>query len=117
MKETLAHIATHPWAVMMAAFATLFLCYFMFKKIVKLGLFLILLALAIGGYYYFKAPDQTPQNFRQTLQETRNKSAKLLETGKHAYSKGKELFEKSKKLKQDATELFKSKESEQEPQK
>ena len=107
MKEFLAYIAHHPWAIIMTAFAALFLCYFMIKQIVKLGLLLLLIALAIAGYYYFKAPPQAPQNFRQTIQEARDKSAKLLETGKRTYRKGKELYEKGKELTQDATDRSK----------
>ncbi len=117
MEETLASIANHPGAVVMAALATLFLCYFIFKKIVKLGLFLLLIALAVGGYYYYKTPARTPQNLLQTIEETRDKSARLLETGKHAYRKGQELYEKSKELTRDAAELFKSRNVEPEPEK
>lgn len=116
MKEALASIASHPGAVVMAALATLFLCYFMFKKIVKLGLFLLLIALAVGGYYYYKTPAQAPRNLLQTIEETRDKSARLLETGKHAYRKGRELYEKSKELTRDVGDFLKKTEEKQLPE-
>lgn len=117
MKEILAYIVNNPLAVMMTAFAALILCYLLIKKIVKLGLFMILIALAVGGYYYFKAPEQKPKSLQQTLQEARDKSAKLLARSKQTYRKGKELIEKSKDLTKNASEFFKKREIEQDPDK
>ena len=115
IKEILAYVANHPWAVMLAAFAAVLLCYFLIRKIFKLGLLLLLILLAISGYYYFKAPQDSPRNFRQALQETRDKSAQLLKKGKETFKKSKELYEKSKEQTHHVMDFLQRREEKQLP--
>ncbi len=115
MKDIMAYFSSHPLAIMASAFAALLICYFLFKKIIKLALFLILVALALGGYYYFKDPAKAPENIGSSLREARAKSGKLLEKSKQAYDKGKDMFEKGKEMSENISKLLNKREEKQEP--
>lgn len=96
MQGIIDYVSSHPLAIMAIAFLFLLVIYFVFKQLIKLALFLVLIALIVGGYYYFKDPEKMPENLRQTIRETRDKSEKMLETGKQTYDKTKDFYEKSK---------------------
>ena len=85
MHSIMDYLASRPLAVMAVAFVALLILYFIFKQLIKLALLLLLIAMAVGGYYYFKDPAKAPENIRQTLRETREKSAQLLEKGQQTY--------------------------------
>ena len=110
------YISSHPLAVLAAAFIILFLFYILFKQLIKLALVLILIALAVGGYYYFKDPGKAPENMLQTFRDTRVKAGKVLETGKQAYRKGKEIYEKGKELSKETGDFLKKHEGKEEQQ-
>ena len=114
MKSCFDYVASHPTAAIAMAFIALLIIYFLFKQLIKLALFFILIALAIGGYYYFKDPQKMPENIRQTIRDTREKSGKLLDAGKHAYDKSKDIYEKGKELTKGASEFLMKKEEKQE---
>ncbi len=109
------YISSHPLAVMAGAFVALLLLYFLFKQLIKLALVLILISLAVGGYYYFKDPQKAPENMLQTLRDTRIKAGKALETGKQAYQQGKVMYEKGKELTKEAGDLLKKNEGKEKP--
>jgi ABC-type bacteriocin/lantibiotic exporter with double-glycine peptidase domain len=110
MKSILEYISSHPLAVMAAAFFALLTVYFIFKQLIKLALFIALIALAVGGYYYFKDPQKMPENIRQTIKDARDKSDKLVEKSKQAYKKTKDIYEKSKELTKEAGDFLQKKE-------
>jgi hypothetical protein len=107
MNNMLDYITTHQFTVMAVGFVCLLVFYFIFKQLIKLALFFLLIALAVGGYYYFKDPHKMPQNIRQTIKDTRETSEKIVETGKKAYKTGQDVYEKSKELTKGAKEFFK----------
>ncbi len=110
MKSILDYISSHPMAVMGIAFLALLVVYFIFKQLLKLALVFLLIALGVGGYYYFKDPEKMPENMIKTFRETREKSGKLWDTGKKAYEKSKGIYEKGKEFSKEASELLKKKE-------
>jgi len=110
MKSILEYISSHPLAVMAVAFFALLAVYFIFKQLIKLALLIALIALAVGGYYYFKDPQKMPENIRQTIRDTRTKSEKIVETGKQVYQKSKDIYEKSKGMTKEASDFFTKKE-------
>lgn len=99
-------ITSQPIAVMGIAFFSLLALYFIFKQLLKLALFACLIALAVVGYYYFKDPQTMPENIRQTIRDTRQKSGELIETGKKTYQAGKDIYEKSKEITKEASDLL-----------
>jgi hypothetical protein len=110
MKGVMDYILSHQFAAMVMAFAALLIVYFLLKNLLKIALVIMLIAIAVGGYYYFKDPAKMPENIRQTILDTREKSGKVLEKGKQAYRKTKDLVEKGQVLSREAEELFKKKE-------
>ena len=106
MISILDYLSSHPLAVMAVAFVILLIVYFIFKQLIKLALLLILVALAVGGYYYFKDPHKAPENILQTIKDTRTKSEKLVETGRKAYQKTKDVYKKSEELSKEAKEFI-----------
>jgi hypothetical protein len=106
MKGVMDFITSQPIAVMGIAFFSLLAIYFIFKQLLKLALFIMLIVLAVVGYYYFKDPKKMPENLRQTIQETQRKSGEILETGKRTYQAGKQIYEKGKEITKEAGELF-----------
>lgn len=98
----LHYLSTHTLAVMAVTFLAFFIAYFLFKKLIKLALLFFLVLLAVGGYFYFKYPHKKAfENMSQTVQKTRSETVKVVEKGKQAYQKSKDIYEKGKKLGRD----------------
>ena len=115
MHSIMDYTASHQLTVMIAAFVALLILYFIFKQLIKLALLLLLIAMAVGGYYYFKDPVKAPENIRQTLRETRDKSTQLYKTGQNVYQKGKNLIDKSKEMTDKAADFLKKTDEKPEP--
>lgn len=100
MEGIVRSVTEHPLVAMAVCFAALLLVYFLFKSMIKLALILILIAIVIGGYFYFQYPESRPANFKDAVEKVRVGAGKAVDQGKDAYEKGKELVEKG----QDALE-------------
>ncbi|MEI7670522.1 MAG: hypothetical protein WCK00_00240 [Deltaproteobacteria bacterium] len=100
MEGIVRSVTEHPLVAMTVCFAALLLVYFLFKSMIKLALILILIAIVIGGYFYFQHPEFRPANFKDAVEKVRVGAGKAVDQGKGAYEKGKELVEKG----QDALE-------------
>lgn len=87
-------ISDHPFAAVAVCFVLLVVLYFCFKKLIKLALIVLVVALAIGGYYYFEYPDQRPADVTEALEKARAGTGKAVEKGKDVVEKGRELVSK-----------------------
>ena len=96
--ELFFHYLSTPSGILVAILATLLILYFMLKKLVKLALFVVLILLGIAGYHYFKDPATMPQKMQQTLHDAKAKTEGIVEKGKSAYQKSRELYDKGKEL-------------------
>jgi ABC-type bacteriocin/lantibiotic exporter with double-glycine peptidase domain len=114
MNSIMDYLSSHPLAVMVVAFVVLIVVYFIFKQLIKLALLVVLIALAIGGYYYFKDPKKTPEDIHQTIRDVRTQAGTMVETGTKAYQKSKDVYEKSRELTKGAKEFLQKKEEETE---
>ncbi|MCX5855398.1 MAG: hypothetical protein NTZ24_12665 [Deltaproteobacteria bacterium] len=95
--EGIVHAVTeHPLIAMAVCFAVLLILYFLFKSLIKLALILIIVALAIAGWFYFQHPESRPASLKDALQKVRTGTEKAVDRGKEAYKQGKELFDKRK---------------------
>jgi predicted transglutaminase-like protease len=110
MNSIMDYFSSHPLAVIAAAFVVLFFVYFIFKQFIKLALLITLVALAIGGYYYFNDHRKTPEDIHKTITEVRTQAGKVVETGKKIYRKSKDFYEKGKELTKEAKEFIQKKE-------
>jgi hypothetical protein len=79
--------------------------YFLFKSLIKLALILIIVAVAIGGYFYFQNPESRPANLKDAVEKARTGAGKAVDQGKEAYEKGKELLDKGKEAYEKGKEL------------
>jgi len=96
MEEIVRSVTEHPLVAIAVCFSALLLVYFLFKSLLKLALILILVAVVIGGYFYFRHPESRPANFKDAVEKVRVGAGKAVDQGKSAYEKGKELVEKGK---------------------
>ena len=96
MEGIVRYVTEHPLVAMAVCFAALLLVYFLFKSLIKLALILILVAVVIGGYFYFQHPESRPANLKDAVEKARVGAGKAVDQGKDAYEKGKEWVDKGK---------------------
>ena len=95
----------HPLVAMAVFFAVLLIVYFLFKSLIKLALILIIVAVAIGGYFYFQHPESRPASFKDAVEKARTGAGKAVDQGKEVYEKGKELVDRGKEVYERGKEL------------
>jgi hypothetical protein len=105
MEGVVRAVTEHPLAAMAVCFAVLLIVYFLFKRLIKLALILIIFAVAIGGYLYFQYPESRPANLKDAVEKARTGVGKAVDQGKEAYEKGKELLDKGKEAYEKGEEL------------
>jgi hypothetical protein len=96
MEGIVRTVSEHPLIAVVVCFAVLMIVYFLFKSLIKLALILIIVAAAIGGYFYFLHPESRTANFKDAVEKVRTGAGKAVDQGKDAYEKGKELVDKGK---------------------
>ena len=96
MEGIVRYVTEHPLVAMAVCFAALLLVYFLFKHLIKMVLILILVAVVIGGYFYFQHPELRPANLKDAVEKVRVGAGKAVDQGKDAYEKGKEWVDKGK---------------------
>lgn len=98
MEGFIRGISEHPLVAIAVGFAVLLLVYFLFKSLIKFLLILLLVAVAVGGYFYIQNPKAKPADIKDAVQKARIGAEKAVEQGKETYRKGKELVEKGDKV-------------------
>ena len=98
MEGIVSAVTEHPLAAMAVCFAVLLIVYFLFKRLIKLALILIIVAVAIGGYLYFQHPESRPANLKDAVEKARIGVGKAVDQGKELLDKGKEAYEKGKEF-------------------
>jgi hypothetical protein len=96
MEGIVRSVTEHPLVAIVVCFAALLLVYYLFKSLIKLALILILVAVLIGGYFYFQHPESRPANLKDAMEKVRVGAGKAVDQGKDAYEKGKEWVDKGK---------------------
>ncbi len=96
MEGIVRSVTENPLVAIAVCFSALLLVYFLFKSMIKLALILILVAVVIGGYFYFQHPEWRPANLKDAVEKVRVGAGKAVDQGKDAYDKSKELVEKGK---------------------
>lgn len=87
------YVSTHPIAAIMLGALILLVAYFIFKKLLKIALILGLILLGLGGYYYYKAPEEFSENLKTTVGEVKDHAERAVEKGKVILEKGKDMVE------------------------
>ena len=94
MPDIFRTLSEHPLAAMTICFVLLLVLYFIGKKLIKLALILLIIAIAIAGYYYFQYPEERPADVKKTLERARAGTDRALEKGKDTVEKGRDMVEK-----------------------
>jgi N-acetylmuramoyl-L-alanine amidase CwlA len=63
-----------------------------------MALLILIILIAVCGYFYFKDPEKMPENVMETLGKAKVQTERMVEKGKNAYQAGKAVVEKGKKL-------------------
>jgi len=106
MQDIVRIFSEHPLTTMAVCFAALVIIYFIFKRIVKAALVILIIALVIAGYFYFKNPDQRPATLGEAWDKARDETGRVVDKGKAAVEKGKELIDKGQGLYEKSKEII-----------
>ncbi len=96
MDEMINYVMSHQFTVVLAVLCALFLTWFLFKKLFKLALLVLIVFAGFCGYFYLKNPDTARENIMKTVETAEKKTLETLEKSKTTYNKGKEYVEKGK---------------------
>lgn len=95
MDAIIEYVKTHQFTVAVGVFLVMLILYFIFKKLVKLALFFVVLLIAFSGYSYFKDPSKgVSESVKETVQKAKEETGKVVEKGRSVYDKGKEFGKK-----------------------
>jgi hypothetical protein len=89
-------VLENPFLSMGIAFAVLLILYFFLSKLVKVALILLIVAVTIGGYFYFKYPEDRPTNLGEAFEKTMTETGRALDKGQEVLDKGRELVGRGK---------------------
>lgn len=96
MREMMRMIGENPLAAVGVAFAVLLVLYFFLRTLVKIALVLLIIGVAVGGYFYFQYPEQRPASLGEAVEKTLSETGRTLEKGKEALDKGRAVIGKGK---------------------
>ncbi len=113
MSEVGRFLSEHPLAAIAVCFVVLLFLFFCCKKLIKLALLALIVALAIAGYYYFQYPAERPAAVEEAVEKARTgtaeKGREVVKKGKGAVEKGKaEVAEKSESVIDKGREMAKT---------
>jgi hypothetical protein len=98
MEGIVRTVCENPLVAAVACLAALLIVYFFLKSLIKLTLILFIVAIAIGGYFYYKHPESRPANFKDAVEKAMTGAGKAVDQGKETYEKGKEVYQKGREL-------------------
>lgn len=97
--EKIISIASEYYLVAIAVgFVFLLVVYFLFKSLIKIGLIVLIIVIAIGGYFYFQHPGAAPVSMEDAFNKAKTGYGKVVEKGRDAWGKGKKLVEEGKNV-------------------
>ena len=94
METIWSFIHSHQFAVIAVITVALIIIYFLFKNLIKLALLFLLILILTGSYFYFTAPQKSPADLTRAIKKTQKQAGQVIDTGKIAYDKGKEIIGK-----------------------
>ncbi len=93
MDDFLGYVTTHPIAAIVLGALILLVAYFVLKKLLKFALIVGLILVGVGGYYYYKAPEEFSKDLKGAVREVKEHAEEAAETGKNILETGKDLVE------------------------
>jgi hypothetical protein len=96
MEEIITAASENKILAILIFLAVLFVTYRLVKGIVRTVIVALILVLAIGGYLYFKDPQNRPENLRDAMNKIKACAATTVKKGESAYRKSRDLVQKGK---------------------
>lgn len=98
MDDIIKYVTSHQFFIGVCVFVAILIIFFLFKKVIKLALLLILVLIIFGGYLCFKEPERMPKNISETMQRAKESTRSVVEKGRGVYDSVKGLYKKIEKL-------------------
>jgi len=84
-------------------FVVIVILYFIVKQFIKLALIVLIIALAVGGYFYLKDPDKV----KDSIGKVKTGTEAVVDKSKQFYKDGKQLIDKGKEVPGEVDKLMK----------
>jgi hypothetical protein len=97
MNSFIDYVTAHQFTAGVCIFVAILIIYFLFKKLIKLALFLILIIIVVTGYAYFKESDSMPKSIHGALQKAKEETRMVVEKGRGVYDSVMAIFEERRK--------------------
>jgi ABC-type bacteriocin/lantibiotic exporter with double-glycine peptidase domain len=97
MNSIIDYFTAHQFTAGVCIFVASLIIYFLFKKLIKLTLLLILVIIMLTGYAYFKESNRMPKSMHEALHKAKEETRTVVEKGRGVYNGVMSVFEKRRK--------------------
>ena len=94
MDSIIDYFRAHQFTAGVCIFVALVIIYFLFKKLIKVALLLILIIVMLTGYAYFKESDRMPRSIHEALNKAKEQTRTVVEKGRGVYESVMSIFDK-----------------------
>ena len=96
MDGIIDYIRAHQFTAGLCIFAAIVIMFFLFKRLIKIFVLLILCIIVFAGYVYFKESGKMPKSISDALQKAKTETRNIVEKGRGVYETGKSVFDQRK---------------------
>ncbi len=97
MDSIIDYFATHQFTAGVFLFVAILIIYFLFNRLIKLALLLILAVIILTGYAYFKESGRLPSSVNEALHKAGEETRAMVEKGRGVYEGVMSIFEGRRK--------------------
>ena len=97
MNSIIDYFTAHQFTAGVCIFVAILIIYFLFKRLIKLALLLILAIIILTGYAYFKESSRMPRGIQEALHKVKEETRMVVEKGRGVYDGVMSIFEKRRK--------------------
>jgi len=108
MEKIISIVSEYHLLSIAIGFILLLTVYFFLKSLMKIILFILIIAIAIGGYFYFQRPGTSPASIEEAFKRAKTGSEKVVEKGQDAWGKGKRLVKEGREAYEKGKETIKN---------
>ncbi|MGZ6250383.1 MAG: hypothetical protein ACXWMC_12265 [Syntrophales bacterium] len=94
MDSIIDYFTAHQFTAGVCIFVAIAIIYFLFKKLIKVALLLILIIIMLTGYAYFKESDRMPKSIHEALHKAKEETRTVVEKGRGVYETVMSIFDK-----------------------
>jgi hypothetical protein len=93
MDSLIDYFAAHQFTAGACIFVAILIIYFLFNRLIKLALLLILAVIILTGYAYFKESGRLPSSVNEALHKAKEETRAVVEKGRGVYESVMSIFE------------------------